>query len=112
MTDPTCTATRHGATGHYYKTGCPRPEARAAKAAERRRWPQPSKARGVDPVAIYRACLGDQTIHLGPAERQAAIIHLAAKGRPHQWIADQLGISRRTVVRHTATTRSLDRTAA
>ncbi len=106
----TCTATRHGTTVHYYKKwGCRCPAARAAKAAEAQRWPRPKPARQpepVDPVAVARACLGDRTIHLTPTERGAAIARLTAKGRSQAWIADQLGISRRTVVRHRATHRT------
>ncbi len=104
----TCTATRHGTTVHAYKKGCRCPAAKAAKAAEDRRWPsrRPPLGGHIDPVAVARACLGDRTIRLTPAERTAAVEHLTAKGRSRAWIAVQLGIAERTVARHRATIRT------
>ena len=114
MTDPTCTATRHAGTAYAYRHGCRCPAAKAAKAAEHRRWPRTTKT--VDVVAVNRACLGDRHVRLSPAERAVAVHHLTAKGRSRRWIADQLGISPRTVARHRANPRTAtsasDRTAA
>lgn len=117
MTDPTCTAGIHGTLYAYRAHRCRCPAARGAKAAEHQRalqrhGPRPqssqSAAADVDPVAVARACLGDRTIRLTPAERAAAVQRLTAKGRSRAWIAAQLGIHRRTVARH----RAQHRTAA
>lgn len=109
----TCKATRHGDTIHYYKDhGCRCPGARAAKAAESRRWPRPPKDRSPDQAAIARACLGDRTIRLTAVERGEAIRRLTARGHSQAWIAEHLGISRRTVVRHRSVAHADIRTAA
>ncbi len=102
----TCTAPLHNTLHAYKKWRCRCPKARAAKAAADRRWPSRPPARHIDPVAVARACLGDRSIHLTPTERGAAIRRLTAKGRSQAWIADQLGISTRTVARHRTTHRT------
>lgn len=93
----TCLAKRHGTLYAYRKHRCRCPEARAAKAAEsrRRQW----IPRKPDPIAVELACQGEP-VHLTPAERRQAVQHLTQQGRSQRWIAEQLRIARRTVVRH------------
>lgn len=113
MPDPTCTATRHGTTYHAYRQhGCRCPAAVDHMRAEWRRQKNPNRqprwANGhdIDTVAVHRATGGDRRIHLTAAERGAAIHHLTRQRRSQRWIAEQLGISRRTVVRHRANIRN------
>ncbi len=121
MDHPTCPAKIHNTLWAYRKHRCRCPAARAAKAAEHQRRrhrtaPPPRTTPTVDPVAVARACLGDRTIRLIPAEREQAIQALTAKGRSARWIAVQLGCATRTVVRHRTahrnTSTNIDSTAA
>lgn len=107
MTDPTCTATRHGTTYHAYRQHrCRCPAAIADMRTEWRRQKDPNRQRrwtngaDVDNIAVARATHGDRSIRLTAAERAAAVHRLTNQRRSQRWIADQLGISTRTVVRH------------
>jgi DNA-directed RNA polymerase specialized sigma24 family protein len=85
-------------TGYDY--GCRLPCCREAKYAyeldlrERKKdW------NDVDEVAVERACKGDLTIRLTPAEMQAAFTELNSRGLSAMEIARRLGVTQRTIVR-------------
>ena len=54
----------------------------------------------LDRIAVERAITGDQPPHLNSLERAAAIERLNARGLSAQQIANRVGCSRRTVIRH------------
>jgi DNA-binding NarL/FixJ family response regulator len=51
-------------------------------------------------VAVQRAVDGDRSVNLNTAERAAAIDQLNARGDSAAKIAETLGLTTRTVVRH------------
>lgn len=109
-----CTATRHGNIYAYKSFGCRCDDTVAALRASRRRYDakrgnryQPTGRRSgwnnsTDTVAVARACLGDRSVRLTPAERTAAVARLAAGGWSIVRTGQQLGLSDRAVLRHRA----------
>lgn len=107
----TCQARRHGTIYTYQRYGCRCPSAVEAMRRNWRRQPsrsyQPtgrssgwSKGDHFSPIAVDLARVGVGGEELTTAERAAAIRLLTDHGRSQAWIAEQLGVSRRTVARH------------
>ena len=65
----------------------------------RRKHRLPSIHTDIDPIAVERACDGDQTVTLSRAEMTAAWRELERRRLSAQRIADVLGTTRRTVER-------------
>lgn len=115
-----CGATRHGTEAAYKQHGCRCPELVERLRQAWRRQParlqrNSGRSRGwrngtdVDPVAVLRAMLGDRQVPLNTAERAEAIERLTTRNWTANQIADQLGVSQRTVIRHRAARRGVAR---
>ena len=105
----TCPGKRHGTTYAYKYFGCRCPEVMDRVRVWYRNRQQPGRALHapkdrsplVDPVAVERACYGED-IPLTIRERAIAVQQLTARRMPIKEIARRLGLSSRSVCRYRA----------
>lgn len=106
----TCPARRHGTADARKRHRCTCPDAVEALRRRERSYRQRTYVRGraincgpgapgFDEIAVDRAVAGDRTVRLNALERWAAIDRLDARGMSARQVAEQLGVTTRTVTR-------------